>query len=258
MSMDKLNKLIKEFQGDVEIKDGLVESINNRTNRVVRPEDTAKNGQFTYRDGSPVKEGTSYHIHYTDDLDEYYMTGVNHDKDKSLVILPTKNETNFSIYNNLNKQSKLFVEPKSISPSETDYSNGSVRRAFARKTNEKQTPIFEVSADDIGKSPLYDYVLVDWTLIGKKEEVFESNSKEIEKAAEILPSIKKYLTPLQYYKVTETDETKEDILAKLGVQNVGSNIEESNDQSSQTATTDSKSTTSTGAEYDMVEFDEDY
>ena len=25
--------------------------------------------------GSPVKEGTSYHIHYTDDLNEYYMTG---------------------------------------------------------------------------------------------------------------------------------------------------------------------------------------
>ena len=58
MSIDKLNKLIREFQGDVEIKDGLVESINSKTNRVVKPEDTAKNGEFTYRDGSPVKEGT--------------------------------------------------------------------------------------------------------------------------------------------------------------------------------------------------------
>ena len=48
--------------------------INSKTNRVVKPEDTGKNGEFTYRDGSPVKEGTSYHIHYTDDLNEYYMT----------------------------------------------------------------------------------------------------------------------------------------------------------------------------------------
>ena len=258
MSIDKLNKLIREFQGDVKIKDGLVESINSKTNRVVKPEDTAKNGEFTYRDGSPVKEGTSYHIHYTDDLNEYYMTGVNHDKDKSLVILPTKTKTNFSIYNNLNKQSKLSVKVESNPPTESDYSTGYVKRVFARKTNEKQKPVFEVNKNAENVSALYDYVSVNWTLTGKKEKVFELNNKEIEKAAEVLPSITKFLTPLQYYRMTETDETKEDILAKLGVQNVGSDIEESNDQSSQTATTDSKSTTSTGAEYDMVEFDEDY
>ena len=108
---------------------------------------------------------------------------------------------------------------------------------------------------------MYRLYMTMFQLIGtycKKEKVFELNNKEIEKAAEVLPSITKFLTPLQYYRMAETDETKEDILAKLGVQNVGSDIEESNDQSSQTATTDSKSTTSTGAEYDMVEFDEDY
>ena len=91
MSMNKLNKLIREFQGDVEIKDGYVESINAKTERVVKPEDTAKNGQFVYLDGSPVKEGTPYHIHYTVDLNEYYMTGTNHDKDRSFIILPKQN-----------------------------------------------------------------------------------------------------------------------------------------------------------------------
>ena len=49
MSIDKLNKLIREFQGDVRNqKYGLVESINSKTNRVVKPEDI-KNGEFTYQ-----------------------------------------------------------------------------------------------------------------------------------------------------------------------------------------------------------------
>ena len=245
MSIDKLNKLIKEFQGEVEIKDGLVESINSRTDRVVRPEDTAKNGQFTYRDGSPVKEGTSYHIHYTNDLNEYYMTGVNHDKDKSLVILPTKNETNFSIYNELNKQPKLYVEPESTLPSESDYSAGFVQRVFARKTNEKQTPVFEVAKDAEGKSPLYDYVSVKWILTGDKKKVFELNTKVIERAAEKLPSITKYLTPLQYYRMTESEETKEDILAKLGIQTVGADLEQSDSQTT-TSTTQTSTAGSSG------------
>ena len=247
MSIDKLNKLIREFQGDIEIKDGLVENINSRTNRVVRPEDTAKNGEFTYRDGSPVKEGTSYHIHYTDDLNEYYMTGVNHDKDKSLVILPTKAKTNFSIYNNLNKQSKLSVKVESNPPTDSDYSTGYVKRVFARKTNEKQTPVFEVNKNAENVSPLYDYVSVIWTIVGKKEKVFELNSKEIEKAAEILPSITKFLSPLQYYRMTEAEETKEDILAKLGIQTVGPDTQQTDSQSTTTSTTSTSAAGSGGS-----------
>ncbi len=248
MSMDKLNKLIKEFQGDIEIKDNTIEMINRKTERVVKPEDTAKNGQFIYRDGSPVKEGTPYHIHYTDDLREYYMTGANHEKDRSLLIVPRKNETDFSIYNSLNKQQKLKIESESANPTESNYSSGYIERFFARKTNEKQSPIFEIKKEVDGTSPLYDYVSVKWKLTGNKQEVLEFNNKQIEEASKTLPSIKKFLTPLQYYRMEEKDETKEDILAKLGVQK----------SNGQTTTTDGKSRTSTPEDHDMVEFDEDY
>jgi len=248
MSMNKLNKLIKEFQGDIEIKDNLIEDINSRTERVIKPEEGAKNGQFVYSDTSPVKEGTLYHIHYTNDMREYYMTGVNHNKDTSVIIFPTKLETNFSIYSNLNRQPQIYIKPKPVSPKESDYKSGMFRRAFARKTNEKQTPVFEIGYTQKEISPLYDYVEVNWTLTGNKDYVFEQNNLQIERAAESIPSIKKFLTPLQYYRMEERDETKEDILAKLGVQSVAQN----------TTTTNTSNQASTGDDFDMVEFDEDY
>ena len=256
--MKKLNKLIDELNGKIIVKDTAIDDINKATVRVVKPEKTAELNEFVYSNGNPVKEGTAYHIHYTTDLEEYYMTETNHNKDKSLLIYPKKPLTNFSTYNNLNKQNQMLLKPKTFNPTESDYAKDFVNRTFVRKTNEKQTPIFEISNSQLGVSPLYDYVQIKWYISGKKKLVQKRNSREIEEAAKTLPSIKKYLSVFQYYRSEESDETKEDILAKLGVQNVGSNIEESNDQSSQTATTDSKSTTSTGAEYDMVEFDEDY
>ena len=90
---------------------------------------------------------------------------------------------------------------------------------------------------------MYRLYMTMFQLIGhllvKKKKVFELNNKEIEKAAEVLPSITKFLTHIQYYRMAETDETKEDILANWSSE-CGSDIEESNDQSSQTATTDSR------------------
>ena len=54
-------------------------------------------------------------------------------KIRNLVILPTKTKTNFSIYNNLNKQSKLSVKVESNPPTESDYSTGYVKRVFVEK-----------------------------------------------------------------------------------------------------------------------------
>ena len=108
MSMKKLNKLIDELNGKIIVKDTSIDDINKATVRVVKPEKTAELNEFVYSNGNPVKEGTAYHIHYTRDLEEYYMTETNHNKDKSLLIYPKKPLTNFSTYNNLNKQNQIF------------------------------------------------------------------------------------------------------------------------------------------------------
>ena len=158
MSMKKLNQLIQQLNGKIIVKDSTIEKINEATVRVVKPEKTAGFNEFIYSDGNPVKEGTAYHIHYTKNLEEYYMTEANHDKDRSLLIYPKKPLTNFSTYNNLNKQKQMLLEPTAVEIKESDYENGFVRRSFARKTNEKQAPIFEISNTQLEISPLYDYV----------------------------------------------------------------------------------------------------
>ena len=89
---------------------------------------------------------------------------------------------------------------------------------------------------------MYDYVQIKWYISGKKELVQKRNSREIEEAAKTLPSIKKYLSVFQYYRAEESDETKEDILAKLGVQSVGA------DMTQQTTTTQT-STAGSGGGY---------
>ena len=134
--MKKLNKLIDELNSKIIVKDTAIDDINKATVRVVKPEKTAELNEFVYSNGNPVKEGTAYHIHYTRDLEEYYMTETNHNKDKSLLIYPKKPLTNFSTYNNLNKQNQMLLKPKSFNPTESDYAKDFVNRTFVRKTNE--------------------------------------------------------------------------------------------------------------------------
>ena len=212
MSINKLNQLIQQLNGKTVVKDTTIDDINRVTVRVVKSEKTAEINEFTYADGNPVKEGTAYHIHYTRDLEEYYMTETNHNKDKSLLIFPKKHLTNFSVYNKLNKQKQMLLKPKAVEIKESDYKNGFIIRSFARKTNEKQTPIFEISNTQLEISPLYDYVQLTWYISGKKEDVAVLNRLEIEKAARTLPSIKKYLSVFQYYRADEADETKEEAI----------------------------------------------
>jgi len=181
MSMKKLNQLIQQLNGKTTVNDTTIRNINSRTERVVKPEKTAELNEFVYSDGNPVKEGTAYHIHYTKDLEEFYMTETNHDKDKSLLIFPKKSTTNFSIYNKLNKQEKMFLKPTTVDIKDSDYEKGFVRRSFARKTNEKQTPIFEISNTQLETSPLYDYVQLTWYISGKKENVEVLNRLEIDR-----------------------------------------------------------------------------
>ena len=101
-----------------------------------------------------------------------------------------------------------------------------LKGVFARKTNEKQTPVFEVNKNAENVSAYMTmFQLIGHLLVQKK--VFELNNKEIEKAAEVLPSITKFLTPLQYYRMQKQMKPKK-IYWLLGVQNVV-DIEESND-----------------------------
>ena len=102
------------------------------------------------------------------------------------------------------------------SPSEIDYKRGYIRRFFAQSTNDKTSPIIEISSDSFNRfsrSTLYRTVTLRWRIKGPLEPVFnlnneitdkgvrESNKVAIRIASEKIKNLKLYLPNfLQFYK----------------------------------------------------------
>lgn len=101
-------------------------------------------------------------------------------------------------------------------PTESDYSRGFIKRCFVQKTNDKGSPIYEISTGNIGKykaNPLYTAVEMKWRISGPKEtqynsvgmiidkSVSESNRIAIKLVSDKIPNLKLYLPNLlQFYK----------------------------------------------------------
>jgi len=114
----------------------------------------------------------------------------------------------------LNEVSKVntFV-PK---PNETDYKKGYITRYFIRKSNDKNSQIYEVSSQNYSKyssDPLYSSVKLDWRIKGPVNEtkdtlsglmdkgVKASNTIALKIASEKINNIKMYLPNLlQFHK----------------------------------------------------------
>ena len=198
-----------------------IENLDLEISEVVRKTErevggfVTKKREFVYKDASFVKSGQDYHIHYTSDNEEYFMSGVSHNKMSRLIFPINKRKTNYGYYNRLNKQSQLYIESQATTPTDEDYSNGSFTRYFAQKANEKDSPVFEVSVDDYTSSTLYEYVSLTWYISGDRIEVYRANSLEVFRAQETLPNINRILTPFQYYRFSENLTNLERIRNKL-------------------------------------------
>lgn len=110
------------------------------------------------------------------------------------------------------KEIKAYL-PK---PTEKDYTRGYIRRYFLQKTNDKGSPIFELSQSKKGQflsNPLYTVADVKWRIRGPKEVVYSdngtirdksipgSNMTAIKLVAHLIPNLKLYLPNLlQFYK----------------------------------------------------------
>lgn len=218
-----------------------IERINNITNRVETGFFTSRD-EFVYSDGSNVKENTPFHIHYTTDLEEYFMTQTSHSGLTSKLIYRVNNFSDFTIYNSLNKQNPLQLKSSVVRPTDNQYITGFYPRYFAKKSNENSKP-FEISERDYETSPLYDYVTIDWAISGDKDFVKRHNDDEKIIAEATIKSISKLLPDYQYYRVSGLTK-KEEVEARLGLllniqQEVSADSDSSN-QSSVAPTTDAQ------------------
>ena len=241
-NMGRLNKLINQRKGKSDYNNQTIIDINRRTVRAVTGKIT-KTGEFIYTDRKPVKPGIPYHIHYTKNLEEHYMTGVSHNH-KSKLILPLKS-SRFSTYNVLNKQSPISLNPVNLQLTDKDYTNGVVSRFFARKANEVMSAPFEILSSQFGKSPLYIYTSFSWVISGNRDRVRKLNTYTIYKAKQDIPNIGRLLSPLQFYRGSETLITQEEILNKLGVVKTTQQTTTESSTTANTTTTAPSTTTTT-------------
>jgi len=211
----KLKKLFEARRNSIEIIDEQILDIHRRTDRAVKGQ-IANKFEFVYANGKPVRSLTSYHIHYTKDLNEYFMTEAEHQIGTKL-IYPITPITEFGLYNSINKQSPLTIEANITYPTEKDYENGSYERFFARRANDKKSSGFEVLKDNFQISSLYIYTSVNWFLKGTADFVFDKNQEQIEMAKESLPFIYKILNPHQFFIPNQNLTPKELVEQRLSV-----------------------------------------
>jgi len=219
----RLEKIINARRGKIVKVDPLIEFITSNSNRVENKGYKTKENEFTFRDGKAVKRNTDYHIHYTNDLNEWYMTGTKHVR-SSKIINRVKNNTDFQRYNLLNKQSKLSIPPSRIAPTATEIKAGAMKRYFAIKTNDNKSPVFEISKNYFRSSPLYDYAEIDWSIAGPKSQVERYNRFQINLASKTIPSTLKLLSPFDMYRKNESLNLKESVIERLNLKGATTDI----------------------------------
>lgn len=101
-------------------------------------------------------------------------------------------------------------------PSESDYSVSKIFRYFLQKSNDKSSPVFEVSQDTYNEfqtNPFWSKVELEWRIKGELEPVYNQkgglvdtgvrnfNLNQIAKFQKIIPPLSRYLiNPTQFYK----------------------------------------------------------
>ena len=189
-----------------------------KTNAGVTPD----NSSFVYESNSQfVKKGVSYHIHYTLDFEEYYMTGRTHNK-FSRLIRPIDPEmiSDYSNYVKLNngEVTRLYQKPVPSRPLPKDYLRGFFYRYFAKKVNDPETPVIEVNTNF--KTPAYRVEKIKWIISGNPNAVFYQNRLTSDVLLTMFDGSKQILTNYTEYLVMPELGEDEQVMKSLGVLNV--------------------------------------
>ena len=210
----------KVKRGDAELDIDLIHE--NTMRGVFNAGRVPDNSSFIYTDNNQfVKEGTPYHVHYTNDFEEFYMTGGKHQVTSRLIkpILP-EYESDFSVYtNNFGKSyTPMADEFYKEGPSQEDYAAGSFIRYFVERRNDPSESLKEV--DNEFDSPLYEKFSIEWTLTGNPTNVFRANRLAVSKLSIKHPRIKNVLNNfIEYYIIPEASELSKQRKA-LGITNI--------------------------------------
>jgi len=198
-----------------------IRDVHSKTVRIVTDAGIVPdNSSFLYKSNdTPVKKGTAYHIHYTTDFKEVYMTGAKH-QPTSRIIRPLSNKGDYENYTNNRGKQYSLLKPRMIrgTPKTTDYVAGTFTRYFAKKLNDETEPVAEVN--EKFNSPLYNTISVQWNIRGPLKKIYLQNSLIISGLQNNNPQVAKLLSnPLEYVRVPEITNDI-DIKKRLGIADI--------------------------------------
>lgn len=192
--------------------------VHEETDFKVSSAGVTKPGEFEYTHGGRVTAGLEYHIHYTYDKEEVYMTNGAHTNGSRIIKKIDGIKTMLSQYLNI-KSSIRDDYPKKVlaNPTEADYRIGNITRYFTQKVNNIEDDLFEISEEDFNnQNNLFRYIEIDWRISGKKSEVTRDNTRTINFSSRTLGNkqLRKMLYALQFWKPDKN--SFEDTQRKLG------------------------------------------
>ena len=174
-------------------------------------------GEFKYTHGGSVQPGIEYHIHYTNNKEEVFMTGGVHNSSSKIIERVGDNKSLYSSYTSKKRKPKQPYPNKFTPiPTEGDYGIGNFNRYFAQKANNLNGELFEISEEDFqNQNSLFRYFKINWRISGKKIEVSGFNTVTLLNAVKNRGNTQllKMLFPLQYWNPPK--DSIDDIQSKL-------------------------------------------
>jgi len=163
-----------------------------------------KSNEFEYTHGGKVPAGLEYHIHYTNNKEEVFMTGGIHNSNSKIIEKVSGDVSLFSKYATLKPSIRdEYPQKITLNPSEADYRIGKITRYFTQKANNLFDEIFEISKEDYdNQNNLFRYVEFSWRISGTKSEVIRDNTNTLNKLQQTRGNagIIEKLNLLQFYK----------------------------------------------------------
>ena len=178
-----------------------IEKIHNNTDFRVPFAGITEAGEFKYTNGSSVQAGLEYHVHYTDDKQEVFMTGGAHSP-SSKIIERIENKSLFSTYVDLKGGIKDNY-PQNVKkiPTPADYRIGYITRYFCKNVIDSKTTPFETNLEFFrNQSNIFEYVSFNWVIRGDKNNVSRVNIATIRRISKGIPGISNYLKILEFWR----------------------------------------------------------
>ena len=164
--------------------------IHEETDFVKNYAGITRDNEFKYTHGGLVRPGLEYHIHYTNNKEEIYMTGGVHSISSKIIekisvdFLDEQVRGKKTMYGKYSDVATLNRElyPVKILPNPTpsDYRSGTITRYFAQKANNSEDDLFEISKDSFeNQSPLFRYISFTWKISGTRLDTIIHNGQKI-------------------------------------------------------------------------------